>query len=156
MKHRIRAAGLLVQDNKILLVMHRDPENGNEWWIPPGGGMNSIDKSIFDTANREIFEETGLTAFVNRIAYIREFRETGKNVHHIEFFMPVEQFSGQLTIKNVLPDDVDALYIKDVRWIRRSELDNIVVYPEWLTSEKFWKEAKQKFPEIKYTESQVG
>jgi len=156
MEHRIRSAGLIINNNSILLVLHRHPGNGDEWWVPPGGGLKSIDNSIFDTAKREIFEETGLTVVVNRISYIREYRETSVSVHHLEFFMPVESYSGQLTIKNVLPGDEDALYVKDVKWMKRPELDNIVVYPEWLRSDEFWQAAEQNFPDTRYTEVQFG
>jgi len=85
-KHRVRAAGILIRGDSILLVLHRHPENSSEWWIPPGGGLKEEDGSIFQTAQREIFEETGLTAQLSRISYIREFRETSINIHHLEFF----------------------------------------------------------------------
>jgi 8-oxo-dGTP pyrophosphatase MutT (NUDIX family) len=29
------------------------------WWVPPGGGVETADTSVFDCARRETFEETG-------------------------------------------------------------------------------------------------
>jgi ADP-ribose pyrophosphatase YjhB (NUDIX family) len=57
MKHRIRAAGLILQNDCIRFVLHQDPSSGIAIWVPPGGGLISIDNSIFDAAKREIFEE---------------------------------------------------------------------------------------------------
>jgi hypothetical protein len=39
MKHRIRAAAIIVNQNAVLLVNHKHPANGFEWWVPPGGGF---------------------------------------------------------------------------------------------------------------------
>ncbi len=156
MKHRIRAAGLIIEDTSILLVLHRNEVNGLEMWVPPGGGLEFVDNSIFETARREIFEETGLTVKVDRISHIREFRDIINHIHHIEFFMPVESYTGEISIKNVPAGDEDATFIKSVRWIRRLDLRSITVYPEWLSSDLFWQEAKQNFPGTRYTESASG
>lgn len=69
MQHRIRAAAIIINDNKILLVKHVHPETGHEWWVPPGGGVEEIDNSIFDCAKRETFEETNLKIDVSRLLY---------------------------------------------------------------------------------------
>lgn len=34
MKYRIRAAGIIELENKILLVKHVHPETKFEWWVP--------------------------------------------------------------------------------------------------------------------------
>jgi len=156
MRHRIRAAGLILQHDFILLVLHRNPNNGLELWVPPGGGLIASDNSIFAAAKREIFEETGLTVAINRISHIREFRDIDNHIHHIEFFMPVDSYAGELTISNVRAGDEDAPFIQAVKWIKRTGLSQIPVYPEWLQSDKFWNEAKLNFPETRYTESASG
>ncbi|MEA3439555.1 MAG: NUDIX domain-containing protein [Chloroflexota bacterium] len=150
MEHRVRAAGIFIQEGKILLVLHRHPENGSEWWIPPGGGVIQEDSSIFDAARREIFEETGLSARVTRIGYIREFRENATNTYHLEFFIPVDSFSGQITIENIPHDALDYGIVKEVRWLDRFELDNLVVYPGWIKDDWFWQDAEMGFPETRY------
>ncbi len=156
MRHRIRAAGLVLNRDSILLVLHRNEARGVEFWIPPGGGLVEGDRSIFDTARREIFEQTGLIAEVCRISYIREFRDIENQVHHIEFFMPVESYSGDLTIDNVPKDDEDSHLIKSVQWIDRADLHRIPVYPEWIAGDLFWEEARQNFPFTRYTDSSAG
>lgn len=156
MRHRIRAAGLVIDGNSILLVRHRNEARGVELWIPPGGGLKKSDHSIFDTARREIFEETGLIVEISRIGYIREFRDTQNQIHHIEFYMPVDSYFGNLTIANVPEGDEDYPLIKSVQWIPRAELHRLPVYPEWLISDFFWQEAYQNFPMTRYIESSIG
>ena len=152
MEHRVRAAGLLINGENTLLVLHRHPENGSEWWIPPGGGLIEEDDSIFQTAQREIFEETGLTAALSRICYIREFRETSTNIYHLEFFMPVDAYTGEITLDNIPKGDLDDGIIKAVKWLHRTELGDLVVYPEWMVEEWFWQDANAGFPQTKYTD----
>lgn len=41
MRHRIRAAALIVKDDSILLVQHVHPDTGELWWVPPGGGVET-------------------------------------------------------------------------------------------------------------------
>ena len=150
MIHRVRAAGLFINNQHILLVLHQHPETGEEWWIPPGGGVMEGDHSIFHTAQREIFEETGLKAILSRISFIREFRETLTNTYHLEFFMPVDSFTGEITIKNIPPGDIDDGVIQRVEWLHRSELSEITVWPEWFYKEWFWESAETGFPDCRY------
>lgn len=150
-EHRVRAAGIFTDRDRILLVCHRDPDLGDEWWIPPGGGVEPADRSVFDTARREIFEETGLVVQLSRIIYIREFREHPTRTYHLELFMAVDSYTGELTITNIPPGDLDYGIVRDVRWLKRSELDRLVVWPEWLGEDWFWQDAADEFPETRYT-----
>ena len=151
MRHRIRAAGLLVDGDRLLLVLHRNVHTGEEWWVPPGGGMEPCDVDAFDTTKRELFEETGLTGTVSRIAYVREFREVAQETHHLELFMPVDSWSGELTLDNLVDGDVDSALVADARWLTRDEMTDRVVYPEWLKDDWFWQDAVNGFAVIRYT-----
>jgi len=151
MKHRVRAAGLLIKDQHILLVLHRLPETGAEWWIPPGGGLEEMDQTIFDAARREIFEETGLHVNPSRIAYIREFREISNRTYHLEFFLPIDSYSGQITMENIPVNDIDYGIIKSVQWLHQSELQDLVVWPDWIKEDWFWEDARNGFPVTRYT-----
>jgi ADP-ribose pyrophosphatase YjhB (NUDIX family) len=53
-KIRIRVAGLVVEENKILLIAHK---KGNEiYWLLPGGGVE-YQESLDEALKREFFEE---------------------------------------------------------------------------------------------------
>ncbi|MBT7673044.1 MAG: pyrophosphatase, partial [Oceanospirillaceae bacterium] len=41
MRHRIRAAGILVDQDRILMVNEND--DGRSYWVPPGGGFETQD-----------------------------------------------------------------------------------------------------------------
>jgi len=150
MIHRIRAAGLIVEADRILLLRHRTPGTERDWWIPPGGGLMPEDAGVLDTARREIFEETGLSASVSRVAYVNEWRQASTGIHHMEFFVPVDGYSGEPSLHQIRHDEIEAQFIKEIRWIARSELADIHVYPVWLRTGWFWQDAGEGFPAMRY------
>ena len=65
MRHRIRAAGILVDQDRILMVNEND--DGRSYWVPPGGGFETQDGNTRNTVKREVWEETGLTVSVGEL-----------------------------------------------------------------------------------------
>jgi 8-oxo-dGTP pyrophosphatase MutT (NUDIX family) len=151
MIHRVRAAGLIVEAQRVLLVRHRTPGTERDWWIPPGGGLKPEDAGVLDTARREIFEETGLTATVSRIGYVNEWRQASTGIHHVEFFVPVDSYTGDPSLRHVRQDEAEAEFIKELRWMERPQLDGLIVYPAWLRADWFWQDAAEGFPTTRYT-----
>lgn len=149
MKHRIRAAALIVEGDKILLVKHVHPVNGETWWVPPGGGLEAADSSVFDCARRETFEESGLDVTLGRVVYIREFRDEENDTFHLELYMSCERYAGELTMRHIQGKGPDEHYIKDVRWVSKDEMRDLVVYPE-VIQDSFWQDVANGFPETKY------
>tara|TARA_Y100000310_G_C20605802_1_gene775403 strand:- start:57 stop:734 length:678 start_codon:yes stop_codon:yes gene_type:complete len=155
MKHRIRVAAIIVDDNKILLVKHVHPETKEEWWVPPGGGIEEGDESVFECAKRETFEETNLKIESSRIVYIREYFDKEHGQLNIELFVLVENFTGKISIQNVKGSGPDEQYIKEVKWLSMKDINGITVYPEIL-KDSFWDDYKSKFLEIKYLGRQAS
>jgi len=155
MTHRIRAAALIIQNDQVLLVKHVHPITGDTWWVPPGGGLASEDASIFACVRREVFEETGLRVELSRIVYIREFIDLENNTHNLELFLAAQSFSGELTMKNIPGSGPDEHYIKDVKWLSRETVKDLVVFPEIL-KDKFWEDAQAGFLETRYLGTQRG
>jgi len=151
MIHRIRAAGLVLREGTILLVRHRTPGTERDWWIPPGGGLKPEDSGVLETARREVFEETGLTAAVSRVAYVNEWRQASTGIHHIEFFVPVDSFTGEPTLQHVRQHEAEAQFIQELGWIGRAQLDERIVYPVWLRAPWFWDDVARGFPTVRYT-----
>jgi len=149
LEHRVRAAVILVQDGKILLVKHVDPSTGDTWWIPPGGGLLPQDRSIVDCAVREVFEETGLDVAVGKLIYLREFVEEPPAVHHVELFFLAKEFAGQLTMEHIKGKGPDEDFIRGLGWLGREEMQGRTVYPEHLV-DGFWDDLAAGFPEARY------
>lgn len=155
MRHRIRAAALITQGESILLVQHVHPQTGFEWWVPPGGGAESGDASIFECARREVFEESGLQVDLSHIVYVREFFDQENETRNLELFLASSSFSGELTIRNVQGSGPDEHFIRNVRWVPKHDLNSMVVYPEVLR-DGFWQDLASGFPETRYLGTQIG
>src|SRR5207248_7213101 len=89
MEPRIRVSAILRWRGSILLCRHEKP--GKEYWLLPGGGVNS-GESLVDALQRELGEELGINedvpvegpvAIVDSIAPQRSL--VGKHVVHIIF-----------------------------------------------------------------------
>ncbi len=149
MEHRIRAAGLVLDpDQRILLVRETDPETGNEFWVPPGGGLESQDSSVIACLQREIQEETGLTVQVGRLVYLREFAQTSKQVHHIELFFEVRDYQGHINNGGSANGRQAADLTRHAQWFHQDDLASLHVYPEQLKKE-FWLDC---LAGVKYTQ----
>lgn len=147
LQHRIRAAAIVIQDNRILLVKHKHPVHGIEWWVPPGGGLKGTE-SIFECAARETWEETGLCVELDRIAYIRQFADVDQDTHHLEVFLLAVSSSGSITMDN-LPDEPNEEFVQGVEFFSRDEIQQLTVYPEMLKNE-FWEDLRNGFSSTRY------
>jgi ADP-ribose pyrophosphatase YjhB (NUDIX family) len=154
MQHRVRAAALITQGQQILLVCHKTPETGESYWVPPGGKLEACDGSIFECAQREVFEETGLTASCSRIVYVREGVDLFHNIRHLELFMLADHYSGEITLEHLPASEPDAEMIQEACWISQQDLQNLTVYPEILKSD-FWHDLADGFPQTKYLGNQL-
>ncbi|KOO08614.1 NUDIX domain-containing protein [Vibrio hepatarius] len=131
MEHRIRAAGILIEEDVVLLVKVKD--FSGEYWILPGGGMEQGDTSTKACLKREFFEETGLDVEVGELLCVREFLETSKGRYNAEFFYQVTGYRGEIHIQN-LKGLSDEEYIQAVEWVRVTELPGKRLYPVELQS----------------------
>ena len=145
MNQRLRAAVILQRGSSLLLVQHVDPDTGNVWWVPPGGGLEDHDETLLHCAAREAHEETGLDVQVGRLIYLREFNSGG--TRNLELFFLGEVIGGTLTTANVRGSGPDEHMIRDVRWVDRSELPTLTVYPEALV-QAFWEDLERGFADV--------
>jgi len=95
---RVRACGILVVDKQVLLVNHKGLNVSNNFWSPPGGGMN-FGESTEQALKREFFEETGLNISVDGFLFVHEFLKPP--FHAIELFFQVS------TVNNSFKTGID-------------------------------------------------
>ena len=66
MSRRVAAYGVCVEGGRVLLARYVSPWGDGSWWTLPGGGVEQ-GEDPFDAVIREIAEETGLDAVVERL-----------------------------------------------------------------------------------------
>lgn len=146
LQHRIRAAGLLVEAGRILLVKH--VVGDDTYWIPPGGGFESdTDACTRDTVKREFFEETGLVVEVGPLVYVREFAEPAMGRFHMELFYRIDAHHGEPTLANLKGLGGDEFDIRELAWISREELATLPFYPAELLDDT-WDRIAPTLPTI--------
>ena len=123
---RIRVSAILRWRGRVLLCRHEKP--GKEYWLLPGGGVNS-GESLVDALHRELGEEIGIdeelpvegpVAIVDSIAPVRSF--AAKHVVHIIF---AGDLSGR-SLETVTSADAA---VRGHRLFSPDELDEVVLHP---------------------------
>jgi 8-oxo-dGTP diphosphatase len=123
---RIRVSAILLWNDRVLLCRHEKP--GKEYWLLPGGGVNS-GESLVDALHRELGEEIGIdeelpvegpVAIVDSIAPVRSF--TAKHVVHIIFAGDL----GGRSLEAVTSQDAA---VRGHSLFSVEELDSIVLHP---------------------------
>ncbi len=94
-KVRVRSCGLLIENNRLLLLKHQGLGTAGHLWSPPGGGVE-FEESAEKALVREFLEETGLKISVDRFLFIHEHMD--KELHALELFFKVSCNAGVLKL----------------------------------------------------------
>jgi 8-oxo-dGTP diphosphatase len=86
-KVRLRVCGLLIEDNRVLLVKHLGLGQHGELWSPPGGGVE-FGEGLASALRREFLEETHLQVEVDAWQFVYEYIHPP--LHTVECFFKVE------------------------------------------------------------------
>ncbi len=71
----IAVGGLIISNNRILLVKRKKPPGKGLWAIP--GGRVKYGERVYDAVVREVLEETGLEVSPTRLVFVSEIMEDG-------------------------------------------------------------------------------
>lgn len=125
----LRAAGVLVKDNRILV--QRD-KGGSEYALP--GGHIKIGETLEDGLIREIAEETGLAVKCTRLLWSEEsfWEWNGRQAHTVAFYYLIEP-CGDIPGDGFVPQKDNSGVV--IGWLPVAELKNTTVYPEFLKEE---------------------
>jgi 8-oxo-dGTP pyrophosphatase MutT (NUDIX family) len=114
-------------DGRVLLMCWRDPHDGALIWEPPGGGIEA-GESPFETARRELAEETGLdpdSIVDSPLLVDRDTTWKGKRYIGSEEFYLARYLSSQPALgrAGLMVDEQQNL--TDHRWLHLSELSTL-------------------------------
>lgn len=136
--HRISCGALIVRDETILLVRHFR-EGHHDFWAAPGGGVQG-NEELAKTAEREVFEETGVNIVATRLAYIDEGWSDELRV--LKFWFLADYMSGDI---NVGANPAEDESIVEAAWFPLDALPEGHVFPEPLRN-RFSKDLAAGFP----------
>ena len=130
--YKVRATGVLIENNSLLLVNQKLANNKN--WSLPGGRVEP-GETLEQALIREMKEETGLDVEPIRMLYVCDVAASGNTVLHITFLS--RRVGGQITLPT---NEFDENPIHDVRFV---PIDELTAYG---ISEKFVELIKNDFP----------
>jgi ADP-ribose pyrophosphatase YjhB (NUDIX family) len=118
---RSRVNGVLIENEKILMVKHL-MGNGREFWSTPGGGM-IYGTTAKDNLKREFLEETGLAIEVGDYLFVHEFLDPP--LHAMEHFFTVNCNEGIAVLGKDPELSQDNQILAEIRWMSLKELHSL-------------------------------
>ncbi len=94
-KLRVRVAGILVRDNKLLLISHK--KNEEVYWLLPGGGVD-FGESLDEALIREFSEELNISIEVKKLAFICDSIHPEGQRHILNIFFHCSYNGGRFHI----------------------------------------------------------
>lgn len=120
---RNAARGVIVRDEKILLIEYQD-ENNRHYNIP-GGGVK-FGESLRATVQREVLEETCIIAEVHDLLFVYEHLIPDHNdPHSLSFFFRCSVASDAVAQMPATPD----LHQTAVKWLPLADFVDALLYP---------------------------
>lgn len=118
---RISSGGIVINQDKILLVKYVDSK-GKSYLVGPGGGV-LINENTSQAVVREILEETGLKVKPKKILFVEDMLSKRHRIIKIWFLCGL--LGGKLRLTHGAKEEE----ILEVGWFSREQLDNETVYP---------------------------
>lgn len=87
MTRRIAVRGIIIKNDKVLAVKHKNADGDEvDFWAIPGGGLNPHE-SLADGLTREILEELGVVPKLGRLLFIQQYRDEKRE--YLELFFHI-------------------------------------------------------------------
>lgn len=119
---RVRACGICIENNQVLMIGHQAILGENTFWSPPGGGVEAGEMAE-DALKREFLEETGLEVSVGKLLLMNEFVKLP--LHGVELFFEVKKLSGELMLGQDPEMNVGEQLIQKIEWLSLDEIKRL-------------------------------
>jgi 8-oxo-dGTP diphosphatase len=123
----VRVGAVVERGGALLLVRHEKPDR-DPYWVLPGGRLEP-GETIKECAEREVAEETGLSARVAGVLYVSEFLREGRHTVDVIARMEVsgDEEASLGSDPEVAPGSDPTL--RELRWVGVEELEQIELLP---------------------------
>ena len=142
LRHRISAGVLVEREGKVLLV-HCRREGVYDFWVAPGGGAQGTE-DLRAAARREALEECGLDVTPGALAYIEEFHNP--TTRFCKFWFTAEATDGELDVSHRL---AQSEHIVEAAFLSREEMAPHIVFPAVL-KQTYWDDRARGAIEPRY------
>jgi ADP-ribose pyrophosphatase YjhB (NUDIX family) len=140
----VRAAGILIEANRLLLIkQYVTPTRG---WSLPGGKLE-VDETIEQCLVREMREETGLDVKIKELLYVTDrFRGSDTHVVHMSFLLErIGENTGEFEWTHLDPrPSKSSPELREIKMVPIEELTTFGFTP------KFSELLKNNFPDRGY------
>ena len=116
---RIRTAGLVVRDGKLLLIGHL--KNGRKYWLVPGGGVD-FGESAAEALAREMREELSIEVKAKDLVFTCDSIDPSGERHVFNLFFSCEETGGE-------PSLGDDPRLCDFGFFTPEEISSLTVFP---------------------------
>ena len=98
------------------------------------GGRVKLHETSEEAVIREIYEETGVTAEIDRLGFVQEnfYKMNNAPYHELAFFYYIKPFDPTLINYDSIKCDGDA---EELRWVDLNSLPDSEFYPEFFKTE---------------------
>jgi 8-oxo-dGTP diphosphatase len=123
----VRVGAVVERGGALLLVRHEKPDR-DPYWVLPGGRLEP-GETIKECAEREVAEETGLSARFAGVLYVSEFLREGRHTVDVIARMEVsgDEEASLGSDPEVAPGSDPTL--RELRWVGVEELEQIELLP---------------------------
>lgn len=116
---RVRACGVLIKNDKVLMLKHDGIGVQNYYWSVPGGEPLASE-SLVEAVRREMMEEVNLVVKVGSLLHINEFIE--KPLHAIELYFKVTTKDYEAKLGKD-PETPEINILSEMKWFSKKELN---------------------------------
>ena len=124
-----RVGAIILNKTKILMAI--DSRHNQYYTV---GGRVKLNETSEEAMLREIYEETGVKAEIDRLGFVHEnfFKIDGVPFHELAFFYYIKPFDYTLINFDSIKCDGDE---QELRWVDLTNLPDCEFYPEFFKTE---------------------